>query len=150
MLKNTELQNKIYRLIDANSNRLREGLRVLEDILTSIGAETIENPNKTQCCGSFHTVDRKDIVAKLTYDNLKYPIQNGADMIVTCCPLCAFNLDFRQKEAKMFYRELEPIPVVYYTQLLALAFGLDKSVLGFDMDLHFVDPKPVLRSKNLY
>lgn len=127
-----------------------ENPNVLEDILETLGAEVVNNPNRTQCCGSYHTVDRKDIVAKLTYDNLIYPVRNGAEVIVTCCPLCTFNLDFRQKEARKGHRDLKRIPVMYYTQLMAIAFGLDKQVYGVDLDLHFVDPKPLLEAKNLY
>lgn len=127
-----------------------ENPTVLENILEALGAEAIDNPNRTQCCGSYHTVDRKDIVAKLTYDNLIYPIRNGAEVIVTCCPLCTFNMDFRQKEARKLHRDLKEIPVMYYTQLMAIAFGLDKQFYGVDLDLHYVDPKPLLKAKNLY
>jgi heterodisulfide reductase subunit B len=127
-----------------------ENPTILENILEALGAEMVDNPNRTECCGSYHTVDRKDLVAKLTYDNLIYPIRNGADVIVTCCPLCTFNLDYRQKEARKIHRELKEIPVLYYTQLMAIAFGLDKKFFGVDLDLHKIDPKPLLKAKNLY
>jgi heterodisulfide reductase subunit B len=127
-----------------------ENPTVLEDILATLGAEVVSNPNRTQCCGSYHTVDRKDIVVKLTYDNLIYPIRSGAEVIVTCCPLCTFNLDFRQKEAGELYRDLKEIPVMYYPQLMAIAFGLDKEFSGVDLHLHHIDPKPLLKAKNLY
>jgi heterodisulfide reductase subunit B len=123
---------------------------ILENIIEALGAEVIDNPNKTECCGSYHTVDRKDIVTKLTYDNLVYPIRNGADIIATCCPLCTFNLDYRQKEARRIHRDLKEIPVLYYTQLIALAFGLDRKFFALDPVLHNIDPKPLLKTKNLY
>ena len=121
-----------------------ENPTVLEEILEAIGVDVIDNPNRTQCCGGFHTVDRKEIVAQLTYNNLQYPIQNGADIVVTCCPLCAFNLDFQQKEVKKLHKSFREIPVVYYTQLMAVAFGLDEKSFGFRENLHFVDPKPAI------
>ncbi|MCK5616095.1 CoB--CoM heterodisulfide reductase iron-sulfur subunit B family protein [Candidatus Pacearchaeota archaeon] len=125
-----------------------ENPTILEKLLKVLGADVIENPNKGQCCGSYHTVDQKSLVAKLTYDNLLSPIRNGADIIATCCPLCAFNLDWRQKETKELHRDLKEIPIVYYTQLMAIAFGLDESFYGFDMGLHYIDPKPLLKEKN--
>ncbi len=126
-----------------------ENPTILEDLLETLGAEVIDNPNRNQCCGSYHTVDRKEIVAKLTYDNLILPINQGAELIATCCPLCTFNLDFRQKEAKKFYRDFEEIPIMYYTQLMAIAFGLNKRSFGIDLNLHHVDPSETLRRMEL-
>ena len=126
-----------------------ENPTILENLLQVLGAEVIDNPCKTQCCGSYHTIDRKSIVAELTYNNLIYPIRNGAEAIATCCPLCTFNLDSRQKEAKELYRDLKGIPIIYYTQLMAIAFGLEEKFYGFDLDLHYIDPKPLLKAKNL-
>ena len=126
-----------------------ENPTILEDLLEVLGANVIQNPNKVQCCGSYHTVDKPSIVAKLTYDNLTQPIQNGAEAIATCCPLCAFNLDRRQKEAKELHRDLKETPIVYYTQLMAIAFGLDEKVYGLEPALHYIDPKPLLKEKKL-
>ena len=126
-----------------------ENPTILEEILKILGAEIVPNPCKVQCCGSYHTVDRKPLVAKLTYENLIYPIKNGAEAIATCCPLCTFNLDHRQKEARMLYQDLKEIPIIYYTQLMAIAFGLDKKFYGLDPSLHYIDPKTLLTSKNL-
>ena len=123
-----------------------ENPTILEDLMEVLGADIIDNPNRTQCCGSYHTVDRKEIVTKLTYDNLRYTTINGADIIVTCCPLCAFNLDFRQKEVKKIHKDFKQIPVVYYTQLMAIAFGLETQVHGFDSNLHLIDPKPIIET----
>jgi len=127
-----------------------ENPTVLEELLKALGAEVVENPNKTQCCGSYHTVNNKPIVAKLTYDNLIYPIRNGAEVVATCCPLCAFNLDSRQSEARKLHSDLQEIPVMYYTQLMAIALGLEKESYGLDLSLHYVDPTPLLKAKNLY
>jgi len=127
-----------------------ENPTVFEDLLEVLGAEVINNPNKTQCCGSYHTINRKDIVTKLTYDNLIYALRNGAEIVATCCPLCTFNLDAKQKEARGLYRDLDEIPIMYYTQLMAIALGLERQFYGVEFDLHYVDPKPILEAKNLY
>lgn len=123
-----------------------ENPTILEDLLEILGADVVDNPNRTQCCGSYHTVDRKEIVTKLTYDNLRFPIINGADIIVTCCPLCAFNLEFRQKEVKKIHKDFKQIPIVYYTQLMAIAFGLESQTHGFDSNFHLIDPKPIIEA----
>jgi heterodisulfide reductase subunit B len=122
---------------------------ILESLLESLGAEIVNNPNRTQCCGSYHTVGNKDLVSKLTYDNLIYPIRNGAEIVVTCCPLCNFNLDFRQDEAEKIDSKFEKIPIMYYTQLMAIAFRLARKFYGIDFGLHHVDPKTILKNKNL-
>lgn len=126
-----------------------ENPTVLEELLKALGAEVVENPNKTQCCGSYHTVNNKSIVAKLTYENLIHPLRNGAEIVVTCCPLCAFNLDSRQIEARSLHPDLKEIPIMYYTQLMAIALGLEKEAWGLNLGLHNVDPTPLLKSKKL-
>jgi heterodisulfide reductase subunit B len=123
-----------------------ENPTILENLMEVLGTDIIDNPNRTQCCGSYHTVDRKEIVRKLVYDNLLIPTINGADIIVTCCPLCAFNLDFRQREIKKIHKDFKQIPVVYYTQLMAIAFGLESKTHGFDSNLHLIDPKPIIEA----
>jgi heterodisulfide reductase subunit B len=123
-----------------------ENPTILENLMEVLGADIVDNPNRTQCCGSYHTVDRKEIVRKLAYDNLLIPTINGADIIVTCCPLCAFNLDFRQREIKKIHKDFNQIPVVYYTQLMAIAFGLESETHGFDSNLHLIDPKPIIEA----
>lgn len=126
-----------------------ENPMILESLFESLGANVIVNPRKVQCCGSYHTVDRKQLVAKLTYENLIYPIRNGAEIIATCCPLCTFNLDNRQREARELHQDFTEIPVVYYTQLMAMAFGLEQKFHGLNLDLHYIDPRPLLKNKKL-
>jgi len=84
-------------------------------------------------------------VAERSYEILESARRAGADVILTSCPLCQFNLDDRQKEIKRKYPEFEEMPVLYFTQLLALVMGLDEAVLRFD--LNYVDPHAVLKSK---
>jgi heterodisulfide reductase subunit B len=63
------------------------------------------------------------------------------------CPLCAFNLDNRQKEVKALHPDFQEIPIFYVTQLMAIAFGLDKESYGLDQN--YVDPRPLLKEKAL-
>ena len=70
-----------------------------------------------------------------------------ADLVVVSCPLCAFNLDFRQDDAKRLNPDFHNMPVLYFTQLMALAFDCDDAALRFD--LHHIDPLPVLKARGL-
>ncbi|HTY04628.1 MAG TPA: CoB--CoM heterodisulfide reductase iron-sulfur subunit B family protein [Rhodocyclaceae bacterium] len=115
---------------------------LLDELVTALGGEAIDFPHKTECCGAYQTVDRPEIVGERTFQILSSAIEQGADMIAVSCPLCAFNLDHRQKATRQLYPDFQGVPVVYFTQLMAMAFGCDESVLK--LDLHHASPRPVL------
>lgn len=118
---------------------------ILKDFLESVGAEVIDYPYETECCGSYHTVVNVDLVVERAYEILSSAINQGAEAIVLSCPLCGFNLDNRQKEIKEKFSDFKNIPVFYFTQLLALSLGLEEKTCRFE--LNFIDPRPLLKSK---
>ena len=120
---------------------------VLEELFKALGSETVDIPFKAKCCGAYHTVQLKEVTAELSHRILQQAIEAGADMVATACPLCQYNLGDRQDEVKKIFRDFESIPVVYYTQLMALAFGLDGEAMGFDQN--HPDPRPVLEERGL-
>ena len=120
---------------------------IAKELLMALGAETICHDYRNVCCGSYLTVQDKYIVAEIGYNILTHAQKEGAEAITTCCPLCAFNLDNRQKEVIEKRPDFRAIPVFYFTQLMALAFGLDEKCCRFD--LNYVDPRPLLKEKNL-
>ena len=120
---------------------------VMEDLLRALGAEVIDDPYKTECCGAYQTVNRKDVVVTCVHSILTSAQANGAEMIALSCPLCDFNLDNRQKDIQQAYAGFHPMPVLYFSQLMAIAFGLDPSVCRFE--LSYNDPTPLLKSKGL-
>ncbi len=122
-----------------------ESPRVLADFLQSVGAEPVDSPFKTECCGSYQTVDKADLVIEKTRDIISWAARNRAQCVVVSCPLCFFNLDKRQKDLAARETGAVLLPVFYFTQLLALALGLDGGVCGFEK--HVVDPRPLLSSK---
>jgi heterodisulfide reductase subunit B len=124
-----------------------ENPTILENLTTALGGEPVDFPYKTECCASYQTVDKPEIVADRTYHILTSAQNLGADVVSVSCPLCAFNLDHRQRETVREYPEFKSIPILYFTQLLAISLGCPKETLGFD--LHFIDPKPVLKEKGL-
>jgi heterodisulfide reductase subunit B len=124
-----------------------ENPTVLDDLMKALGADAVDFPLKTECCASYQTVDNPDIVADRTYQIVSSALDQGAEVMVVSCPLCAFNLDRRQKETARKYPEFKHIPVLYFTQLMAVALGCSEESLK--LDLHHVDPKPLLEMKRL-
>ncbi len=119
----------------------------LDRLVRTLGGEPVEWPFKTECCGGSFSVSRKDIVLKLTRDLLEMAKDLGAEAIAVDCPLCQFNLDFRQEEVEKKYGVRFGLPVFYFTQLLGICLGLREEALG--LKKLNVDPFPLLESKNL-
>jgi heterodisulfide reductase subunit B len=120
---------------------------ILEELIEALGGKVTDFAYKQKCCGSYHTVHMKEVVADLSYNILKQAEESGANIVVTACPLCEFNLGPRQIQIKKQYPNLDSIPVVYFTQLMALAFGLIDSVTGFEDNQP--DPRPILKEIGL-
>jgi len=87
---------------------------------------------------------RTDVVLKLTYDILEEAKAVGANAIAVGCPLCHVNLDTRQAEVEKEYGAQYGLPIFYFTQLMALAFGIPKDKLG--LQKHFVIADELLSS----
>ena len=124
-----------------------ESPRIMEDLFEALGGEVIESPFKIECCGSYHTVNDIEPVVERTKMIVDDSFNRGADAIVVSCPLCFFNLDYRQRNVKSRYNNFNFKPIFYFTQLLAIALGLDEKICEFDE--HFVDPKSILQNKKL-
>ncbi len=119
----------------------------LDNLMTALGAEPVDWSFKTECCGASYAVARPEVVAKLTTRILDNARAVGADLVVAACPLCQTNLDAYQGEHTPSGGHGETIPIVYFTELMGLAFGLTPAALG--MGKHFRDPMPALRSHSL-
>jgi heterodisulfide reductase subunit B len=120
---------------------------ILGDLLSALGAEVVDNPFKVECCGSYHTVENKELVSRRAHRITSFATERGSDAMVLSCPLCKFNIDARGKEAEKMFKGYKQIPVYYYTQLIAVALGLDPSVCGFEE--HNVDPTVLLKKKGV-
>jgi heterodisulfide reductase subunit B len=124
-----------------------ENPMVLDDLMATLGAKPVDFPYKTECCGAYQTVDKPETIAERTYNILTSARSHGADVVAVSCPLCAFNLDHRQKETLQRYSEFKKMPILYFTQIMAIALGCGEEDLRFD--LHYVDPRPLLKQKGL-
>ncbi len=124
-----------------------ENPTILDDVLAAAGAEPLDWPHKTECCGASYSITKVEIVLGLSHDILTMARDSGADCVATACPLCQINLDMRQKEIEGRFRDRLGIPVLYFTQLLGLALGLKPDQLG--MSSLAVDPAPLLAKRGL-
>lgn len=121
--------------------------RILSDLLVALGANAIDNPFKIECCGSYNTIGEKEIVSKRAHRISTYALERGADAMVMSCPLCRYNVDVRGKEAEKLFKGYKQIPVYYYTQLIAIALGLDPKICGFEQ--HEIDPTKLLKNRGV-
>lgn len=120
---------------------------IMEDMLEALGAEPVGFAYSQKCCGSYNTVHMKGVVADLAYKILNQAEEEGAEMLITACPLCEYNLGPIQAEVEKKHPVFNSIPVVYFTQLMALAFGLGEEAMAFTGNTP--DPRPLLREKGL-
>jgi len=125
----------------------QENPSIMENLLGATGAVVVDDPYKSECCGTYHTVSNVDIVVEHAHRIINSARQRGADAIATTCPLCQFNLDRRQKDVGEKFPGFKSLPSFYFTQLLCIALGLGEEPCNFD--LHYVDPRPLLREKSL-
>ena len=124
-----------------------EDPRIMEDLLDALGCEAVDFSHRVECCGSYLLVTSADLVTDMSYAVLESAIRSGAELLVTACPLCQYNLDSRQEEMARQHPDFKPLPVLYFTQLMGLALGLDSDDWGWE--LHHVDPRPVLAKYGL-
>jgi succinate dehydrogenase / fumarate reductase cytochrome b subunit len=114
----------------------------MENVFRTVGATPVYYRGRTQCCGwplaSYATEQSFQMAGK----HLQDAIDNGADCMVTPCPLCHLNLDSRQPEVEKLLDRPLGLPVLHLPQLIALALGIEPKQLG--LDRHVVSTQPVL------
>jgi heterodisulfide reductase subunit B len=118
-----------------------ENPKKLDDLITWLGAEAADYPEKIDCCGSSLAAASGKTVLDIAGEKLKAVKRRGFDGLVTTCPFCFKVYDNKQRaiQATVGDRDLE-VPVFYYTQLLGLAIGVDQESLGLDLNQSPIDP----------
>lgn len=119
----------------------------MDHLMSGLGAEPVDWSYKTDCCGGSLSLSTLDIALDLSHQILKNAIEVGADLIVTACPLCHANLDMRQNQINEEFGGEFNIPVVYFTQLMGLAYGIEAKALGINK--HISDAMSLLQEKGL-
>lgn len=114
----------------------------LEELMSVLGAEAVDFPMKTHCCGGHMT----QISPPTAYELIRRLVHGAAlyeaDVLVTVCPMCQLNLDAYQVEMNKHFKSDYEIPILFFTQLMGLAFGRDPEELGLGRE--FIDSAPAI------
>ena len=90
---------------------------IMEELIRAIGGEPVIYDMRNECCGGYTAVSNEGLAKKMAGIVMESANNSGADMLITACPLCMYNLDENGGKDK--------IPVYYFTELLAKALGVD-------------------------
>ena len=99
-------------------------------MLEALGAEPIEYRNKLKCCGGLLKGISDDTALELAREKLSNTTKAGADCISTLCPFCFVALDIGQLQVKTKFNEVYDIPILHYSELVALALGVNPDELA--------------------
>ena len=124
-----------------------EDPKFMDILMDVVGADNRFWAYKTECCSAGLAMARSDVTRRLSGTLLKMADEAGAECIVVSCPMCHANLDMRQTELEKDGRIPKKLPILYVTELLALAMGVKE--VGNLWKKHMVDPRPLLASKGL-
>jgi heterodisulfide reductase subunit B len=128
--------------------------QTMDYVLGLLGAEALAWSYGVDCCGGSLTLNRSDVVVHLVDRLVRAAREAGAEALVTACPMCMANVDGRQRyrggaPGRLSGRaraDYEPLPIFYFTELMALAYGLGVDGLWAK---HLVDPRPLLGARGL-
>lgn len=114
----------------------------LDDLMRALGAEVIDFPLKASCCGGHMSQIGPETAFELIRRIVAGADQYRADVIVTLCPMCQMNLDVFQGQMNAYFKTDYHIPVLFFTQLMGIAFGRGAEELGFGRE--FVSARPAM------
>ncbi len=124
-----------------------EAPTVLHDCLEALGTDPVRFAGSVQCCGSYQVLGNPDAVEDAVADVIASAIENGAEAVVSSCPLCEYNISRKQAAALEKREGLNELPTFYITQLMAVALGADPCVCRFE--LNHPGAEPLLKEKVL-
>jgi len=119
----------------------------MDDLLAAAGAENVDCPLKTACCGGAHTLSDSDTSTKLVLNILNAAEASGAEVIATECPTCHSGLEMHQIRAEKRLGRKTTVKIVYFTQLIGLALGLSPRQVGLHENVS--DSIGFMKSKGL-
>jgi heterodisulfide reductase subunit B len=119
----------------------------MDELLAAAGAENVDYPLKTACCGGAHALSDSDTSTRLVLNLIETAEACGADVIATECPTCHTGLEMHQVRAEKVLGRKTTIKILYFTQLLGLAMGLSPKTVGIHENLS--DSRDLIREKGL-
>jgi heterodisulfide reductase subunit B len=117
-----------------------EQAHFFEDLMAAIGATPVEFAMKLRCCGGALIITNRKAALSLVRNLLQNAAGVGTQVIATACPLCQVNLECYQKLVNQEFGTNFNLPVMYFTQLIGLAFGLPPKQLGIGTELVSTEP----------
>ncbi len=112
-----------------------EDPQTMDRLMERLGATPVEWAFKVECCGAGLSVSRTDLVAKLCKPIVADAAKRGAEVIIVACPMCQSNLDMRRAAIRGMSEAEARLPVLYVTQALGMALGIDRKALGLHRHL---------------
>lgn len=107
----------------------------LDNLMRSLGAQVVPFHMKVKCCGASLIVGEEELALMLTRKILEAARDAGANCVAVTCPLCQTNLDTYQTEIEKRYNIKIGLPVLYFTQIMGLAFGIEARKLGLNRNM---------------
>jgi heterodisulfide reductase subunit B2 len=107
----------------------------MDKLVRLAGGKAIDWAFKTECCGAGLSVSRTDTVARLSGQIMKDANDRKAEVVVVACPMCHSNLDMRRPDINKYLKENIDIPVLYISQVLGMAVGIDAKTLGLQRNM---------------
>ena len=107
----------------------------LDRVLKVLGAEVIDFPLKTHCCGGHMTQIGPETAFELIRRLVADADERGAVLMATVCPMCQMNIDAYQNEMNHFFGTDYHMPILFFTQLMGLAFGRKPEEVGIGLEL---------------
>jgi len=111
-----------------------ENPQFFEELLTAIGAEPVEYANKARCCGGSLIITNRKAALDMVHILLQEAVDKEAKAIATTCPMCNVNLSVYQSQVNQAFGTHFSIPVMYFTQLMDLALGLNAEHMGLEKE----------------
>jgi heterodisulfide reductase subunit B len=112
-----------------------EEARALDALLGALGADVIDFPLRTACCGGHMTQISPDTGLELIRRLVDTADRRGADLLATVCPMCQMNIDAYQGEMNRHFGTRYHVPILFFTQLIGLAFGVEPRELGIGAEI---------------
>jgi heterodisulfide reductase subunit B len=117
----------------------------LDRLLKALGAEVVDFPLKAQCCGGHMTQISEATGYELIRRLVKGAADYKADLMVTLCPMCQLNVDAFQGAMNRYFKTDFHMPILFFTQVMGLAFGIEPEKLGFGKE--FVEAESVVSAR---
>ncbi|GAG57279.1 unnamed protein product, partial [marine sediment metagenome] len=111
-----------------------ENPTTIDQLVTATGATVVNYKNKLSCCGGAILGVEQDIALSMAKQKLDYVCLKNVDALVTCCPFCTVMYQDNQRKIEANFNVEYSLPILFFPQVLGLAFGIDPKKLGFRLN----------------